>query len=526
MGTLVDDLRDGLVYDPPAARIDFAETHASWVFLTEREAFKVKRPVDLGFLDFTTLERRERACRDEVALNARLAPDVYLGVVPVRRDAQGRHRVGQGEGTIVDWAVRMVRLPDDARGDVLVARGALSVGAVDAIAGHLAAFHARARADEETARYGAPEAIERNVRENFAQTKDLVTAYVSRAEADAIQAWQLGVLDRDRATFERRARQARVRDGHGDLRLEHVYVRGEGAPTIIDCIEFTERFRFGDVCSDVAFLAMDLAWHGRVDLAERLLARYARESDDFDLYALVDFYESYRAYVRAKVSAMLAADRNASDEARARGAREARRYLMLALAAGRRSLLAPSLVAVGGIIASGKSSLADWVGARMAAPVVDADRTRKHMLGVAPTTPVHEGAWRGAYGPSFTSHVYQEVLRRAEVVLESGRPVVVEASFRSAEMRRAARELAAKRGAPFLFVECRAPADVCRERLAARERKHGVSDGRLEIFDAFVERWEPVNEFPPSEHAVVDTSRTKDEAHAAVESRLVSWPRT
>jgi predicted kinase len=270
---------------------------------------------------------------------------------------------------------------------------------------------------------------------------------------------------------------------------------------------------------------MDLAHRGRVDLAERFLALYARESNDFDLYPLVDFYESYRAYVRAKVSTMLAADAGAALPVRERAKRAARRYFLLALAAPRKPVLPPRVIAVGGVIATGKSTVADRLSSVIGAPVVETDRTRKHMLGARPTEKLYEGTWSGAYDPAFTEEVYDEVYRRASRVLASGRTVILDASFRSPSMRARARSLAAEHRVPFVFVECVAPRDACLARLAERAKGESVSDGRAEIFDAFVARFEPVtrNELTPGEHVVLDTSGPLDRTLAELADTLPTW---
>ncbi|MEO8875115.1 MAG: AAA family ATPase [Polyangiaceae bacterium] len=499
------------------------ETHISWVFVLDRDVFKVKKPVDFGFLDFSTIDKRKAACDAEVRLNARLAPHVYRGVVAVRCGEDGCAEIG-GAGEIVDWAVHMVRLPNDRRADQLLAHDDLSGEDIDLIAARIAAFHEDARADEETAAFGKINAIRKNLEENFAQARDALDAYVSPENAEEIVRWQTAFVRGHENIFEQRARAGHVRDGHGDLKLEHLYLDAP-TPTIIDCIEFNDRFRYADVCADIAFLSMDLAAKGRVDLAERLLAHYARVSNDFDLYALVDFYESYRAFVRGKISAMLANNEAVSWEARAHAAADARHYFLLALAADRRSVILPSVVAVGGIIASGKSTIAEHIGAEMSAPVIDADRTRKAMIGAQAEQPIHDGAWQGAYDPAFSDRVYAEVLRRAGVVLASGRPVVLDASFRSAEMRRAARDLAIAHNVPFRFVECRADREVCRERLTLRARTRSVSDGRLEIFDAFCARFQPISELPSPEHIVIDTSRPLEQNRQMLRSLLETWPR-
>ena len=512
-----------LCKDLERSGLELIETHISRVFVGERQVWKVKKPVDFGFLDFTTLEKRRRACEAEVELNRRLAPDVYLGVVPITRAADGRHEIG-GEGETVDWAVHMKRLPDADRADVRIAEGRLDAAQVERLAAHLAAFHARSRCDGETARFGTVEAIGRNVQENFEQTRETVEEYLAPEQAAEIEDWQDRFLAEHASAFAARVETGRVRDGHGDLRLEHVYLDGDGPPIVVDCIEFNERFRYADVCADVAFLAMDLAWHRRVDLAERFLAAYAREADDYDLYPLVDFYESYRAYVRGKVATMAAADADAQEASRERAAAEARRYFLLALASERRPLLRPAVVAVGGLIAAGKSTVARRIAAELSAPVVDSDRTRKHLLGVEAEEKVEEPAWQGGYAPERTEEVYAEVLRRGAAVLTSGRPVVLDASFRTRRHRRAARRLADDHGVPFTFVECRAPVEVLRERLRRRAEGASVSDGRLEILEDFVAGWEAVDDLAASQHLALDTQRPLEESIELLRGRIPSWP--
>lgn len=514
MGALREDLAEGA----EAVR----ETHISWVFLTEDAAYKVKKPVDFGFLDFSTPEKRRAAVEAEVELNRRLAPDVYLGVLPVtRRD--GVHAI-DGDGDVVDWAVHMRRLSDDHRADTLVARGALDIEAVDRIAARLAEFHAECRADDETARFGGVEVVARNVRENFATASSAAHELLTVEEADEIERWQLAFLEENEERFADRVAQGRVRDGHGDVRLEHVYLEGDGEIRIIDCIEFNDRFRYADVCADLAFLSMDLAWHGRVDLAERALATYAQVSNDFDLYPLVDFYESYRAYVRAKIASMVAGDPDVPADVAQRHREQARRYFKLALAAERPALIGPMVVAVGGVIASGKSTIADRLGALMGAPAINTDRIRKHMVGAMPTDRLYDGSWAGAYDPEFTVEVYAEVRRLASAVVQSGRPVILDASFRSASMRQDARDLAARLDVPFRFVECRCAPEVCRARLEVRDKQTTVSDGRLEIFDDFLKKWEPVTELDPSEHVVLDTSKPMERSLEVLRERMPVWP--
>jgi len=513
MGTLKQDLC--------APGVELVETHASWVFLGENRVWKVKKPVDFGFLNFTTPERRRAACDAEVALNSRLAPETYRGVVPVTRDATGHHQVG-GTGEVVDYAVEMARLDDDQRADILLERGKLSREHVESLAQALAAFHSRMPTDERIAAFGSPDKILTNVRENFSQTENTLLEYLDPEQARELEARQVRFVEEHRELFISRMIGGRVRDGHGDLRLEHVYLQPE--PTIIDCIEFNERFRYGDVCSDVAFLSMDLARAGRVDLGEHLLLTYASAADDFELYRLVDFYEGYRAFVRGKVASLLVDDAHASVETRNRARQLARRHYLLALAAGRAAVAKPVMLAVGGVIGSGKSTVAAGLSAALSAPIVATDRTRKHWLGVAPTTLVSEAAWSGAYSPEVSERIYAEVLRRAACVLGSGRPVIVDGSFRTRAQRGQARLLARELGVPFFFVECRATPEECRARLRHRAEQANVSDARVGLFNEFARHFEPVDELRPFEHIVADTSQALPETLREVEASLSAWP--
>lgn len=499
--------------------MELRETHISLVFLTGARAFKIKKPVALGFLDFSTLERRRAACEAEVALNRRLAPDVYRGVLPIARDAAGAHHIG-AQGAAVEWAVEMLRMPDrDAAGQRL-AEGRLERTHVRQLAEQIARFHDGARCDAHTASFGTAAAILENVCENFAQTRRSAAQHLDPATLAELERWQLELVRTRGALFDARIAAGRVRDGHGDLRLEHCYLSDDGAVRILDCIEFNERFRYADVCADVAFLAMDLAFNGREDLSEALLADYARASGDYDLYALVDFYESYRAFVRAKVSGMLEADAAAATAVRTRAAADARKYYLLAAAATHEPLARPVLYAVGGVIGSGKSSVAETLAELVHAPIIDADRLRKRLAGVAETRPLHDPSFSGHYSAAASARVYAELRRLAEVVVRSGRPVIVDASFRAQADRSALLQLAERLGVELRFIECTAPLALCRQRLQERARAASISDGRTEIFDAFVAAYEPVTGLPAGVHVRIDTSRPRDAVRADLRAQF------
>lgn len=495
------------------------ETHISSVFFVGDSVFKIKKSVDLGFLNYSTSDRRRAACEAEVRLNRRLAPDAYQGVTPIVRGADGVHRFG-GPGTVVDWAVHMRRLPDADRADLRLASGTLTDAHLSAIVDTIVRFHAAARADASTAQLGGLEQVQRRTEENFQQTATTRTRFLSDGEAAAVEDAQRGFLRDNAGLFRQRAQDDFCREGHGDLRLEQIYVDDGGLVTILDCVEFDERYRCADVAADIAFLAMDFAFAGNPDRAERTLALYAAAAGDFGSYRVIDFYIGYRAYVRAKVATLLADDPHAPQRLRERAETDARRHYSLTLAGHRLPIVGPRIVAIGGMIGTGKSTLAEAVSLRIGAPVVNTDLTRKQLLGFSPTTHLFTSAFEGAYDPAVTEQVYAEVFRRAEDVVSSARPVILDASFRTRALRARAQRLAESLGVPFLFLECRAPVDVCRERLQARDFSRTASDGRVAIFDALADTFEPPSELPAHQLMELHTTRPADELARRVGERL------
>ena len=514
------DLRRPEAYGPAAAgAVDFRMTHGSWVFLTATEVWKVKRPVDLGFLDFRTIEARRRCCEDEVRLNRRLAPDVYLGVEPVRRGATGHTLVG--DGPIVDWAVHMRRLPDGASAAAMMARGALDAPALEIVAARLAAFLNEARVTPE---FGSHALLTTNVDENFSQVEPFVGDLLDRPTFDQVRAFQVETLTRRQYRFTRRIAENRIREGHGDLRLDHIYLlpqsdsvdavdagRPPTAPTIIDCIEFNERFRCGDGASEVAFLAMELEAEHRPDLAAGFVARYAEASGDFGLYGVLDFYLSYRAWVRGKVAAFVAVDPTAPAEVRRHARDEAGRRFGLARAFAGTPVDRPFLIAVGGMIGSGKSTLAAALGRALAVPVLGSDRIRKQTAGLAPTA-------RGSddlYEQARRERTYSTIVKNAGQILETGRGVVVDATFAARHWRRMVAESARTHDAAFAFIEARCPEEILRQRLAARRDAPSESDADDRLLATFLRQYEPIGGADPEPALAVDTGASAETAQSA-----------
>ena len=504
------------------------ETGFARIYRNESEVYKIRKPVALLLdgerLDFSHPTARRTACLEELAVARRLETDVALEVVPVARDETGRLIATdrRDEGT-KDWALRMRRLPDADRASDRLAANRLTDDHLRAVARRIAAFHERERGDHEP----ADSAIARLRRWI---TMHVESPAVARGEpvppefAHA-EAWQLDFLERESARLIERAERAAVREGHGELTLEHVFVDDLGGVRLLAGLEVFPLLRNVDAAADVAFFATDLASRRRADLAERFVAEYARLANDFDLYPLLDFHASLRASIRAKLDWLSADLATTGTALESRYRERARRFAALALAQPRRPLLPPMVVAMGGQVASGKSTVARHVAHRIGAPVVGSDPTRDFLIGGRLNEDLHEARWDESYAPGFGEKVYAEVLRRAGEVLASGRPVVIDGCFRSRAQRARARDLAERHGLPFLFVEAQVSRNVQRTRLAQRALRDDVPiDDWVEIADHMRAQWEPADDLAATEVLALDTSQPLEHNTQTLEDHLLAWP--
>ena len=313
------------IYPEHPAKVDFSETHISLLFFTENHVYKVKKPVDFGFLDFTDLEKRRFYCFQEVELNRRLSTGVYLGVVEISEE-HGSISL-DGRGKVIEYAVKMRRISEDLLMSRLIDQEKVTEQMIAGVAKKLAAFYWVAETNNEISSYGKPERIRQDTDENFHQTRTYIGLTISRKAFEAIQRATNAFLTEKRASFERRIGEGRVRDCHGDLRSEHIYLGDE--ILIIDCIEFNRRFRYADVAADIGFLAMDLDYLGRRDLSRHLIDSYIHMSGDRNILEVLDFYKCYRAYVRGKVESFRLDDPNISPGEKGEALRRARRFFRL-----------------------------------------------------------------------------------------------------------------------------------------------------------------------------------------------------
>ena len=500
---VISSLLDSAAYPHPVDDVEHIETHISHVLLAGEFAYKIKKSVSLGFLDYSTLALRKHFCEEEVRLNTRLCANVYLDTVPVVREGT-RYRIG-GEGEIVEYAVKMKRVPQRLLLSERIARDEVTLEQARAVAHRLADFHRSAWTDASVATYGRVGAIQRNWTENFEQTQDCVGQTLPVARQDRIAAYVERWLGDKAALIERRADNGRVRDVHGDLRSDSIVIRSSGDICIMDCIEFSDRIRCSDIAGDVGFLAMDLEFRERRDLVDEFVAAYLSDANDESLAVLLDFYRCYRAYVRGKVEWLTrlgcadAGQRNAAD---ARGAR----YFELADAYASRPRPA-RIVIMSGLSGTGKSFAASGLAGRLGAALLNTDRLRRSALGLASESLLRGPIDAGAYTPDERRRVYAKMLGEARLHVANGLPVILDATYTRRDDRVQARDLAATLGVPFFAVEVAASDDVVRSRLAARaQQARSTSDADWNVYVAQQRSLEPLDEIAPGQKVRIDGS--------------------
>jgi len=324
---MIEKLLDPASLPDPTTTVTLVQTHISSVLVADRFVYKIKKPVNFGFLDFSTLEKRKHYCRQEVRLNRRLSRDIYLGVLPVLQEGD-RFRIGEGRGEAVEYAVKMKRIPEQVLMKTMFREGRLKNEHLDSIALLLARFHADAERSGEIDAFGEAEKFKVNTDENFQQTEKYIGKTVKQQDFLALRSWTEGFFQKNDALFRERIEKGKVRDCHGDLHMEHICLTDP--VSVIDCIEFNDRFRYSDTLSDIAFLLMDLEYHGGSDQAARLWKAYQAGSGERNVEELLVFYKVYRAYVRGKVNSFQLDDDGLPSKEKERIARQASAYFDLA----------------------------------------------------------------------------------------------------------------------------------------------------------------------------------------------------
>lgn len=471
--SLIAALQNPALYPHPVEGFQVIETHISWVLLTGPYAYKVKKPVNFGFLDFTELSARGHFCNEELRLNQRLTRDLYLEVLPITGSVEAP-QLG-GPGSVIEYALKMRQFSQNELLSTLQAKGELTASHIDAMAGQIAHFHLSAPKVPLEHPLGSPESVMMPVQQNFEQIRPFLTQKADLQQLDALSAWAESSFERLKPLLQQRKADGFIRECHGDIHLGNATVM-DGEVVIFDCIEFNEPFRLTDVYADAAFLAMDLEDRGLKALAHRFINQYLEVTGDYQGLELLNFYKAYRALVRAKVS-LFSMPREANPEQRATSLAQYRSYANLAESYS--TIPTHFLSITHGVSAVGKSYVSMRLVEDLGAIRLRSDVERKRLFGE------QQGAntpGTGIYSEDASIKTYQHLHETAGTILRAGFSAVIDATYLKRQQRDAAAQTAEATGVPCLIVDCTAPDEVIVRWLAERQAQGGdPSDATLEV---------------------------------------------
>ena len=492
-------------YPDLPARVAHKQTHISHIFLTDKLVYKLKKAVRYSFLDYSTVANRRHFLNEELRLNRRLAPSVYLDVLPITK-IDRRFKLAGG-GTAVDHVLVMNRLPDAGMMPSLLERDGVTPEMMRELAATLAKFHSQADRVEFKDPPAYPIVVQKQWDANLADLDPLIGSSIDAEDVRALKEFGATFIKEQKDLLINRAEEGWIRDVHGDLHCENICFAADGVQ-VFDCIEFSSEFRHCDLASEIAFLLMDLEARGAKHLVARFLKDYCDLMDDTDLPRLLPFYKSYRAIVRGKVQA-LRGDRNAAE-----------RYFKFATRYAKKSL-DPFVVIVCGLSGSGKSTLARELGKRLNLSVINSDVVRKRLAGKAGPQAVALNT--GIYTPTMTQKTYASMAREAEGQLASGNGVILDATFLFREQRQPFVRLARKYGVPLFLIHCTVSKVTTKQRLFKRTLEGtDVSDGRWEIYLEQLAAEEPFDDFPADGRLELNTGAPLEELGFKTEDFLLA----
>jgi len=483
--TLIQALQNPALYDHPVRDFQVIETHISQVILTGDYAYKIKKPMDFGFLDFSTLERRKHFCEEELRLNRRLASKLYLEVLPVTGTPE--QPVIGGDGEPFEYAIRMRQFDQDQLFDRLQERGQLTPELLTSVARQAAEFHEQLPPVADDKPLGTPEAVYAAMQENFDQIRPLIDDKTLLTQLDNLEAWTEATFERHRELIARRHDNGFVRECHGDLHLANITVY-EGEVTVFDCIEFNEPFRWIDVINDLAFLLMDLESRDEAALANRVLNTYLEYRGDFEALPLLPLYKAYRAMVRAKIALFTLGNPDLGEKEKAELMQRYRSYAQLA--EDYSTIPNRYLLATTGLSASGKSCVSAAMAGELGLIRLRSDVERKRLHGLGPLEDSKSDTGEGLYTQEATTRTYQRLADLSGQLLAAGIPVVVDAASLKQSERDLFAAVAEDQAVPFALLHCEAPENLRRQWI--RSRSGDASEATEELLDAQQSWFEPL----------------------------------
>ncbi len=482
---LLDNIKDPSFYGKDVNSVKILQTHISYVALTGKYAYKIKKPVNFGFLDFSTLDKRKHFCEEELRLNKRLSPDIYLDVIPITQKED--KLVLNGDGEIVDYALKMREFPQEQIMSNLLKKGRISEEIIERLCCQIVDFYKSSKNSKEIDNYGKLESVKQNIDENFEQTESVIGKTISKQSFDFIKNANEEFFKRKTSILEKRKNEGFIKDCHGDLHSGNIVVTKNGKIIIFDCIEFNRRFRFIDVASDIGFLAMDLDYLNWPYLSSYLIKLYVQKSGDSSIFEVLNFYKSYRAYVRGKVTGFALNDTNIAETERRKLTEIAKKYFELSSYYA--SLISiqihnskPILFMVSGLTGTGKSTISGKISVDYNAFYLNTDIVRKQIEGIDRFERHHDKPNTGLYSPEKIDKTYKSVIEKAREILQQKKNVVIDATFQKRSHREMAKKEAEKNKAIFVPILCTCPDAIAKKWLEERLKKKTVSDGRWEIY--------------------------------------------
>lgn len=490
-------------YDHPVQTCQLIETHISWVILTGDFVYKIKKPVDFGFLDFSTLEKRKYYCEEELRLNRRLAPDVYLDVIPLSGNAD--HPALNSNGTAFEYAIKMRQFTQEMQLDLVLSRNELQPEMMDSIADLIADFHQQIDIASNTSNFGKPEFVYQPVNENFIQIRELVSDVAILKLLSTLEQWSDETFKQIKHALTLRKEKGFIRECHGDLHLRNL-AWYKDKPLAFDCLEFNPNFRWIDVISEVAFLIMDLEDHNQPELALRFLNRYLELTGDYAGISVLRFYLVYRVMVRAKVDAIRAHQSGICKQEADEANKEFNSYLQLA--AHYTMQETPFIMITRGMSASGKSRWSQRLLEKLSAIRIRSDVERKRLFKINPDQESYENVEQGIYSAEATKKTYSKLLELAEDIIDACLPVIVDATFSTSEQRKLFKELATKKQVRFIILEFVASYETLKQRI--RKRKNDVSDADINVLENQIKHWQPLKPDEKAYSVSINTDETFD----------------
>ena len=489
---LCENLKNPSFYGNDVKSVELLQTHISFIILTGKYAYKIKKPVNFGFLDFSTLEKRKYFCEEEMRLNKRLCPEIYLDVIPITQKDDEIEL--DGNGPIVEYTLKMREFTQEKIMTNLLKKGSIDVISIENICNILINFYNSGKQSVEINHFGDVNSVELNIDENFEQTKSYIDISIKQDIYNFIRKTSKDFLKKKKNIFEKRVKDGYIKDCHGDLHSGNIVITDK--IYIFDCIEFNKRFRFCDVASDLSFLAMDLDYLNYPFLSSYLIDYYVEKSKDIEIFNVLNFYKSYRAYVRGKVNSFRLDDSTIFENEKSAIIKISKKYFDLAYYY---SLLfsldlfnnKPVVFMITGLTGTGKSTLALKLAVDYHAQNINTDIIRKELAGINKYERHHDKIDTGLYAPDKIDFTYDKVIEKAKFYLKQDKNVVLDATFQKKKYRDLVREIASKCNAYIVTIKCNCPDEIVKKWLSERLKKKSVSDGRWEIYQNQKNTFEP-----------------------------------